>query len=87
MTPEYAEAQTYVTLAHEFGYQKSLIRTLKPSKEEFGLHLKLTAINCPYILRCFGSSVRERVSAPHLGYGYLEYAPWGDMFDMMDRLQ
>jgi hypothetical protein len=52
---------------------------------EFGLHFDLSSKGCRHIIDCFGLSERHRASQPQLGYGYIEYASYGDLRGLMMR--
>lgn len=56
---------------------------------EFGLHKELSDLSSTYILKCHGHSVRDRsrnvLGPSFLGYGYLEFAPFGDLSNVIIR--
>jgi hypothetical protein len=52
---------------------------------EFECHMTLTQRQCHHILGAYGSSTRKRDHGPHLGYLYMEWAPYGSLHDMISR--
>ena len=46
---------------------------------EFRPHFNLSQLNCPHILAVFGKRHHKCKIPPHLGYIYMEYAPFGDL--------
>lgn len=53
---------------------------------EAGIHLEASKLRCPHILECYGYGFR-RAQVPYLGYIYMEYAPFGDLFDLLQKTQ
>ncbi|KAF2821499.1 hypothetical protein CC86DRAFT_426836 [Ophiobolus disseminans] len=51
---------------------------------EAGYQLTLTERGCPHILAAYGSAIRERDYSPHLGYIYMEYAPYDDLEHLLE---
>ncbi|KAF1847600.1 kinase-like protein [Cucurbitaria berberidis CBS 394.84] len=50
-------------------------------------HEALSFKNCASILDAYGFSIRKRAYGPQLGYIYMDYAPFGDLLDLIKRLQ
>lgn len=53
---------------------------------EFDVQHKLSFKNCPSILDAYAKSTRQRDPRPHLGYIYMDYAPFGDLWSAINRL-
>jgi hypothetical protein len=54
--------------------------------KEFGFHDAVSNKNCPHILNTWGHGYRIRSVAPQLGYIYMEYAPFGDLLNLIGEL-
>ncbi|CBX97204.1 hypothetical protein LEMA_P103350.1 [Plenodomus lingam JN3] len=54
--------------------------------EEYRHHARLTNRGCANILDLHGYSYRSRPIPPQLGYLYMEYAPYGDLSDLLKAL-
>ena len=63
---------------------------VEQTEDEFGTLRTLSRTQPEYFLQCHGFSVRDRNNdrggPPSLGYGYLEYAPYGDLSDLLDEV-
>lgn len=55
------------------------------TNEEFETQIDLSRIQPETILACYGMSIRKRRhnNPKFLGYGYMEYAPYGDLCDLI----
>lgn len=62
-------------------------RLMEEVRHESDVHLKLSSLKCDHILECFGLSLRDRSTGPHLGYIYLQYAPFSDFIDLLNTLR
>ncbi|KAA8617745.1 S-TKc domain containing protein [Pyrenophora tritici-repentis] len=62
--------------------EKSLLDTMQP---EIDLHQRLTTKGCRHIVDFYAASYRIRRIPPILGYVYMEYAPFGDLHDLVDK--
>lgn len=62
-----------------------LARLTRTINKEVAPHERLTTLGCEYIVKLLGSSFRQRDVAPHLGYIYMEYAPFGDVFEFVRK--
>lgn len=54
--------------------------------EEYFFQRVLSFKGCPNILDAYGSSIRLRDYVPQLGYIYMDYAPFGDLWSLINRL-
>lgn len=50
-------------------------------------HQRLSKLGCANIVEFYGSSFRDREVTPHLGYIYMEYAPFGDLHTLVGKLE
>lgn len=55
-------------------------------KGEFNHHNLFSSHGCVNILKVYAHSIRERLSIPHLGYIYMEYAAFGDLEGLIEGL-
>ncbi|PSN73839.1 kinase-like protein [Corynespora cassiicola Philippines] len=58
----------------------------RDNEEEYFYHKMLSDKNCPYIIKTYGVSLRQRPTPPSLGYIYTEYAAFGDLFTLLKGL-
>jgi hypothetical protein len=56
-------------------------------KREAQNHWEASQLKCPHISRCYSYPYRWREHAPHLGYIYMEYAPFGDLRSLLQRIK
>ena len=63
---------------------KSSVKKLVQDEAE--IHIEATRSQPPYVLGCYGYSTRQN-HPPFLGYIYMKYAPFGDLFNLLDRIQ
>lgn len=61
-------------------------RLIEEIQHENDVHLKLSSLKCDHVLEAYGRSLRERSTGPHLGYIYLQYAPFSDFVDLLNTL-
>jgi hypothetical protein len=59
---------------------------MRESQVEYVLHQRLSDLGCPHILRVYTNTVRQRTEAPHLGYIYMDYAPFGNLGELLRRV-
>lgn len=62
---------------------KDLANLMEEVEREFRPHHNVSQLGCPHILEAYGKSWRERSTLPHLGYIYMEYAPYRDLHDII----
>ena len=53
--------------------------------EEAAMHLAVSQKGCSYILDCFGTALRDRPEAPYLGFIYMDYAPYSDLYNLIEN--
>ncbi|CAO2651441.1 Nn.00g040110.m01.CDS01 [Neocucurbitaria sp. VM-36] len=56
-------------------------------ENEFKHQRALSFRDCASMLDTYGYSIRERLQVPHLGYIYMDYAAFGDLRSLIDRLK
>ncbi|KAF2657262.1 kinase-like protein [Lophiostoma macrostomum CBS 122681] len=56
--------------------------------KEVRVHRAISGKGCLHILDCYGSSIRQRVKFPKgLSYIYMDYAPFGDLNELIEKYQ
>jgi serine/threonine protein kinase len=61
---------------------------LDDCKREVSVHYSISGKNCPHILDYYGCSVRQRDRLPRgLSYIYMEFAPFGDLRDLIRKYE
>ncbi|KAF2714563.1 kinase-like protein [Pleomassaria siparia CBS 279.74] len=63
--------------------QPSLEEAQSALEIEFGVQSQISNKGCDYIVNLHGTSIRPQIDAPHLLYGYMEYAGFGNLLELL----
>ncbi|CAE7187324.1 S-TKc multi-domain protein [Pyrenophora teres f. teres] len=67
--------------------EKSVHRIRVQVGREYRTQEAVSGKGCPHILDVYGFSIRKRLRNPQLGYIFMEYAPFGTLLDLQNRVE